>query len=61
MHGGPSAEALGSKQRLNCALSTDDADRQQLRQRNQERPSTATLQQSTDAVRLDDLDIYIVS
>ncbi len=38
-----------------------EVDRQQLWQRNQDRPATASRQQSTDTVRLEDLDIYIVS
>ncbi len=38
-----------------------EVDRQQLWQRNQDRPATASRQQSTETVRLEDLDIYIVS
>ena len=38
-----------------------ELDRQQLWQRSQERPSTASRQQPADNVRFEDLDIYIVS
>ena len=37
------------------------SDRQQLSHYNQERPSTASRQQAADNVRIEDLDIYIVS
>ena len=38
-----------------------ELDRQQLWQRNQDRPATASRQHSIDSVRLEELDIYIVS